>query len=147
MLRYCFPSASLGWPCALLLGAILAATDPVAVVNALKQLHAPDKLESLIKGESLLNDGSAVVLFFVFLDVAAAAQTGDESMSAGSVITFFFRMALGGPAVGVGIGMLCMYLIRKTRDRMVETIVMLAAVFGSFFVAEHPKLHVSGVLA
>jgi len=48
---------------ALLLGSMLAATDPVAVVGALKELHAPEKLSDLIKGESLLNDGSAVVFF------------------------------------------------------------------------------------
>merc|ERR1719454_1355186 len=58
------------WPTAIMSGAILAATDPVAVIGALKALKAPEKLSNLIKGESLCNDGSAYVMFLVFRDLA-----------------------------------------------------------------------------
>lgn len=81
---------------ALTLGAILAATDPVAVVSALHELGAPGKLSVLIDGESLLNDGTAMVFFLIFNDM------GFEGASTGYLAggMRFLRLAIGGPLVG-----------------------------------------------
>ena len=90
------------------IGSILAATDPVAVVGALKALKAPEKLSNLIKGESLLNDGSSFVLFVVFLDLAMGVQrTLFES------VVYFLLMCLGGATLGLVAGCImdtCLYL-------------------------------------
>lgn len=80
----------------LLLGSILSATDPVAVVAVLKTLGAPKKLASLIEGESLLNDGSAFVLFLIFKDMAAGHE-----QSFGSIVLTFSQLSLGGPLFGI----------------------------------------------
>jgi len=87
-----------GWPIALMFGAVVSATDPVAVVSLLKDLGASKKLGTLIEGESLLNDGTAIVLFMVFL-VGITGGTAETSP-----IVEFFRVALGGILVGVIIG-------------------------------------------
>ena len=80
----------------LLLGSILSATDPVAVVAVLKTLGAPKKLASLIEGESLLNDGSAFVLFLIFKDMAAG-----ETQTFGDIVLTFSQLSLGGPLFGL----------------------------------------------
>ena len=85
-----------GWDICLLLGSILSATDPVAVVAVLKTLGAPKKLASLVEGESLLNDGSAFVLFLIF---KTGAKGIDQSV--GDIISTFAQLSLGGPAFGL----------------------------------------------
>jgi len=85
-----------GWDICLLLGSILSATDPVAVVAVLKTLGAPKRLASLIEGESLLNDGSAFVLFLIFKDMAKGV-----SQSGGDIVLTFAQLSLGGPAIGL----------------------------------------------
>ena len=72
--KYTFAGFAWTWPAALTLGSILSATDPVAVVSALKELHAPEKLALLVDGESMFNDGSAMVLFDLFLDLSKTVQ-------------------------------------------------------------------------
>lgn len=78
-----------------MLGTILSATDPVAVIGALNALKAPAKLTLLIAGESLLNDGSAFVFFMVFFDTAR----GIKEFSLTHTILTFCRLAFGGPAL------------------------------------------------
>lgn len=81
---------------ALLFGSIVSATDPVAVVVLLKKLGASRRLSTLIEGESLLNDGSAMVVFLVLLDIVKGIkQTPVE------IILRFIRLSLGGPALGI----------------------------------------------
>jgi len=96
IVKVTFSTIEWTWSAAFLLGSILSATDPVAVIGALHSLCAPDKLSSLISGESLFNDGSAVVLFRLFWDLARKLRDFDF----GYTILFFSRMALGGPALG-----------------------------------------------
>eukprot|EP00746_Dinoflagellata_sp_MGD_P040904 gnl/MRDRNA2_/MRDRNA2_19878_c0_seq1.p1 gnl/MRDRNA2_/MRDRNA2_19878_c0~~gnl/MRDRNA2_/MRDRNA2_19878_c0_seq1.p1 ORF type:complete len:1228 (+),score=222.81 gnl/MRDRNA2_/MRDRNA2_19878_c0_seq1:1-3684(+) len=135
----------LGWDfkMALLLGSICSATDPVAVMAALHQLHAPEKLAELIAAESLLNDGSAVVLFQVFLKVV----NGTQEFEIGYAIKFFLQLSICGPLIGIGFGIVAYLWLKTTKDFHLESLVQVVAVFGAFFVSEHDKIHVSGVLA
>jgi NhaP-type Na+/H+ or K+/H+ antiporter len=129
-----------GWSLALLFGAVVSATDPVAVVALLKELGASKKLGTLIEGESLLNDGTAIVIFMVVL--ASIAGSGAET----SPLLEFVRVSLGGAAVGIFFGWLTIRWVKKVfNDALIEITVIVAAAYLTFFVAEH-FLHVSGVL-
>lgn len=129
-----------GWPIALMFGAVVSATDPVAVVSLLKELGASKKLGTLIEGESLLNDGTAIVIFMViFLGLTGTA-------SEISPILEFFRVAFGGTIIGIIIGAVTIAWVRRVfNDALVEISVIVAAAYLTFFVAEH-FLHMSGVL-
>ena len=128
------------WPLALMFGAIVSATDPVAVVALLKDLGASKKLGTLIEGESLLNDGTAIVLFMVFF----LGITGEASDN--SPIVEFFRVAFGGLFIGGLFGFIVLRWIRNVfNDALVETSLVIAAAYLTFYVAEH-TFHVSGVL-
>lgn len=129
------------WPLALMFGAVVSATDPVAVVALLKELGASKKLGTLIEGESLLNDGTAIVLFMVFfLGLTGAAPEG-------SPIIEFARVSLGGVTVGLVIGWISITWLKKVfNDALVEISVIIGAAYLTFFLAEH-FFHVSGVLA
>ncbi|MCB0401724.1 MAG: cation:proton antiporter [Flavobacteriales bacterium] len=129
------------WTLSLLFGAVISATDPVAVVSILKELGASKKLGTLIEGESLLNDGTAIVIFMViFLGITG---TGSDS----SPILEFFKVSFGGVGIGLVIGYFVIRWIKKVfNDALVEISAIIAAAYITFFIAEH-FLHVSGVLA
>ena len=130
-----------GWPMALMFGSVISATAPVAVVALLKELGASKKLGTLIEGESLLNDGTAIVIFNVFL----LTVTGAASDTNGFVE--FIYVAVGGTVVGLLIGWVVLAWVKKVfNDALVEICVIVAAAYLAFFVAEY-FLHVSGVLA
>lgn len=130
-----------GWPMALMFGAVISATDPVAVVALLKELGASKKLGTLIEGESLLNDGTAIVIFMVFF----LGITGMASDTNGFVE--FLYVAVGGAIVGLVIGGIVLVWVKKVfNDALVEISVIVAAAYMAFFAAEH-FMHVSGVLA
>ena len=84
------------WNASVMFGAIVSATDPVAVVALLKELGASRRLATLIEGESLLNDGTAMVMFSVLFDLVKG-----EEMNAGSIVGTFVRLSFGGIALGV----------------------------------------------
>lgn len=129
------------WPVALMFGTIVSATDPVAVVSILKEVGASKKLGTLIEGESLLNDGTAIVIFMVFLTMITGTADG------GSPVLEFVRVALGGVVVGVIVGWLIVSWLKKVfNDALFEITVVVGAAYLAFFVAEH-MFHVSGVLA
>ncbi|MBL4658341.1 MAG: sodium:proton antiporter, partial [Flavobacteriales bacterium] len=128
------------WAYALMFGAVVSATDPVAVVALLKELGASKKLGTLIEGESLLNDGTAIVIFMVFY-LPMTGMGGD-----GSPFVEFLYVALGGALLGVVIGYVVVAWVKKVfNDMFVEISVIVAAAFLVFFVAER-FLVVSGVL-
>ncbi len=128
------------WPLALLFGTVISATDPVAVVSLLKELGTSKKLGTLIEGESLLNDGTAIVLFMVFLVIITGS--GDSASPAME----FVRVALGGTLVGLIFGWITITWVKKVlNDALIEITVIIAAAYLTFFVAES-FLHVSGVL-
>jgi CPA1 family monovalent cation:H+ antiporter len=132
------PGMALG--IALVFGALIAATDPVSVVAIFRQLGAPKRLESLLEGESLFNDGTAVVLFGIAL---AALDIAEFNLLDG--IADFFIVAGGGIAIGFLFGWIVQQLIGLIDDHLVETTLTTLLAFGSYLVAE--QFHVSGVLA
>jgi Na+:H+ antiporter len=140
--------AGFPWQAALLTGAILAATDPIAVVAALKKLKASEELSTLIEGESLFNDATAVVIFGAMLSVAVhAATTADASADAQSAFFgVFITVFLGGLMVGAVVGLVGAILVLLLADESASSIVLLILSFVSFYLAEH-IFHVSGILS
>ena len=125
---------------AIVFGALIAATDPVAVVALFRALGVPRKLAAAVEGESLFNDGTAIVVFNIAL---TAALTGAFDPVAG--LFDFVRVAAGGMAVGLALGWLGAQLMARVEDRLVVTTLTTLLAYGSYLVAE--ELHVSGVLA
>ncbi len=129
------------WILTLMFSAIISATDPVAVVAILKELGVSKRLTTLIEGESLLNDGTALVIFMVFLGTITAQQSQNHEL------VEFLRVSLGGVAVGLIIGILFIRWIKRIfNDAMVEISIVIAAAYLTFYLAEH-IFHVSGVLS
>ena len=136
-------------------GAILAATDPVAVVALLKSLGASAGLTMIITGESLLNDGTAMVLFNLFYDRLSGSP--DAASTPREILATFAQMALGGPALGFVFGLGALVMLYVLSEREAATLasghtgatwqfsVTLACAYLSFFVGEH-VCAVSGVL-
>ena len=131
----------------MLFGAVVSATDPVAVVALLKDLGASKKLGTLIEGESLLNDGTAIVAFVLLIGVVTGAE---QFLGAGSFIGSaaigFGKIGAAGGLVGVFLGLIAILWVRKVfNDPLIEITVVLVASYAVFFVCEH-FFHVSGVL-
>ncbi len=128
-------------PTALIFGALIAATDPVAVVALFKQLGVPKRLQLLLEGESLFNDGTAIVIFGLMLNVLTNKTEFSLSLS----ILEFFKVAGGGVAVGGILGFAASRFIKWIDDSLVETAITTALCFGAFWLGE--TIGVSGVLA
>ncbi len=130
----------LSLPIALVFGSLIAATDPVAVVALFRTLGVPKRLTTLIEGESLLNDGTAVVLFNLMLAITLTSQ-----FSLVESVGRFFMVSIGGVIVGLVLGWLVAQLISRVDNYLIETTLTTVLAFGSYLVAE--RLGVSGVLA
>jgi Na+:H+ antiporter len=130
----------LSLPIALVFGSLIAATDPVAVVALFRTLGVPKRLSVLIEGESLLNDGTAIVLFNLMLVIAL---TGKYNLV--DSLVRFFTVSIGGIVVGLVLGWLIAQLISRVDNYLIETTLTTVLAFGSYLVAE--RLGFSGVLA
>jgi CPA1 family monovalent cation:H+ antiporter len=138
-----------GWREAWLFSVVIAATDPVSVLALFKQFGVAKRLYLVVEGESLLNDGVAVVLFIVVtgvygLGAGVHAMPEDASLVAYALETFL-RMGGGGALVGVALGGVFTVLTRQIDDHLIETTLSALLAYGSFLVAE--SLHCSGVLS
>ncbi|MGB3595834.1 MAG: sodium:proton antiporter, partial [Pseudomonas neustonica] len=125
----------------LLFGAVVAPTDPVAVMAILKSLDAPSSLTTKIAGESLFNDGVAVVMFIAILGIAQ----GQREASFDSIAMLFVHEAVGGVVLGLLLGLLGYHLLKHLDNYQVEVLVTVALVAGGYALAS--KLHTSGPLA
>jgi len=132
----------LGWSFlgAAMFGALIAATDPVSVITAFKQLSVPGRLRVLVESESLLNDGAAAVGFSLLSGIAAGAAATVTAVAGALVWSI-----VGGVAAGVAVAFLLLLLAGRTEDHMVEITLTTIAAYGSFLLAEH--FGMSGVLA
>jgi len=130
---------------ALLFGALISATDPVAVVSLFKELGTPTRLTTLVEGESLMNDATAIVLFSILLGLAL--HGGFVVTDIGAAILEFVRVFLGGTLLGLGFGLLLGRMVIRLRLETSSVLVSsLILAYVAFIVAEH-SLHVSGVMA
>lgn len=134
---------------ALLYGAIISATDPVAVVALLKELGASKQLSTLIEGESLLNDGTAMVVFYVFLGMIEAENDPlKEPATFGEVILQFCRLSGGGPIFGIVVGVITSAVLANIHNNFVlEVNTTICAAYIMFYFAEFTGLGFSGILA
>lgn len=127
-------------PIALVFGSLIAATDPVAVVALFRALGVPKRLSVLIKGESLLNDGTAIVVFNLMVAIALTGKYNFLDSAAQ-----FFKVSIGGVMVGLLLGWLIAQIISRVDNYLIETTLTTILAFGSYLAAE--RFGFSGVLA
>jgi len=135
--------AGFPWIAALLTGALLSATDPVAVVALLRQMGVSDRLAILMEGESLFNDATAIVIFSVFLAMATGL---DSPASVSDAALHFLHVFFGGVLVGAGTGLLFTGLVRLLHETVIKALATVISAYLAFIIAES-LLHVSGVMA
>jgi len=125
---------------AFLVGAMVSATDPVAVVSAMRRLDAPRRLVTLVDAESLFNDGTAALVF-----VVALAALGPQPPTLTDAVVRFVVGLLGSVAIGAVSGFLISRTLRATSDHLVELTLTLLAAYGTYLVAD--LVHASGIIA
>ncbi len=126
-------------PTAFLLGAIVSATDPVAVVALFKRIGAPGRLATAVEAESLLNDGTGVVLFAIALRALAEPVT-----LADGVLSFVATVAISA-VLGLVAGRVAGFLLGLTDDHLLEVTITVVGAYGTYLLAD--RLHQSGIIA
>jgi CPA1 family monovalent cation:H+ antiporter len=123
----------------MVVGAMVAATDPVAVVSTFRNLGAPGRLTTLVEGESLFNDGTALVLFAVTVRAVAGPVTlGETAWNVGVTVA-------SSVAIGLAAGWVASRLIKLVEDHSIELTISLAAAYGTYVLTD--ALHESGIIA
>ncbi len=122
-----------------LVGAMVAATDPAAVLSTFRHVHVPARLATVVEMESLVNDGTGIVLFALAIGVLY----GGGSLG-GSIAAFVLRVA-GGAALGAAAGWLAAMIVRRVDDHLAELTLTVVLAYGTYLVAESAGL--SGVIA
>jgi Na+/H+ antiporter len=131
---------------ALLFGALISATDPVAVIALFKELGVPKRLSTLVDGESLFNDATAIVVFHVLLGIIGAGTAFSTSIVI-SGIGQFLLVFFGGLLVGLVLGAAMLWILALGRtDHLVQATLTSVFAYLTFIIAEH-FFHVSGVMA
>jgi CPA1 family monovalent cation:H+ antiporter len=129
------------WHC-LLFGALIAPTDPIAVLGILNKTKVEERVKTMVIGESLFNDGVGIVLF---LAISESLVNGPDSFSAGNMGWLFLQEGVGGLTFGLALGYAMYRLILRIDDYEVAILLTLAAVMGGYLMAQW--LHISGPLA
>jgi CPA1 family monovalent cation:H+ antiporter len=130
----------LSWSEAAILGAILAPTDAVAATSIFRRLGAPERVRLLVEGESMINDGTALVLYRIAVGVATGG-----AFSLGHAALEFVGVAAGGILVGLAVGVLSDLVVRRQTDAALSIVLTVLTAYGAYIGAE--ELHVSGILA
>ncbi len=131
---------------ALVFGALISATDPVAVVALFKELGAPNRLNVLVEGESLLNDATAIVAFSILLGIAVEGG-GIGWSDADNIVLEFLRVFIGGAVFGALLGFIACELLYRMRSGIAVILTSsIIIAYAAFVIAEH-SFHVSGVMA
>ncbi len=143
ILYYLFPyiGVSLPFIYCLLFGALISPTDPVAVLSILKQANVSKSLETKVAGESLFNDGMAVVVFAVILNLAVGEEV---DLTFSNISWLLLKEAGGGLLLGVLLGVTASRAMRKVDDYKISVLVTLAVVMGGYLIAH--AIHISGPL-
>lgn len=131
-------------------GALISATDPVAVIAFFRSLGVGKRLGILVEGESLLNDGTSIVIFNLALALGGAALAGatqamPEQANLSLAVWEFLKVSIGGLFVGLLVGKLAEIFFKRTDNRLFETTITIPVAFGSYVLAE--QLELSGILS
>ncbi|MCP5095494.1 MAG: Na+/H+ antiporter [Chloroflexi bacterium] len=146
----------LPWAAAIAFGALISATDPVAVVAFFRSLGVSKRLTILLEGESLFNDGVSIVIFGLAIAAGKAFNAGTgATLTASDAVIEFIVVGFGGIGVGLFLGYIVSYIVLKNvDDHLIETATTVALAFGSFVIAEEfglilglEDVHFSGILA